>query len=100
MEALRLVLKHDNFKMLLAGIFRPIHYTFEKISTFYESSDGNVQLFIMDDFNLPDLKWPLLDVDVYKSNNLHKRFIDMYVNSNLYRLATKVTKQRNNEQSL
>ncbi|XP_063542119.1 uncharacterized protein LOC134750819 [Cydia strobilella] len=57
-------------------------------------------LIIMGDFNLPDLKWPLDDVDTDKYNTLHANFLDMFVNSNLNQLVTEITRKRNSEESL
>ncbi|CAH2106018.1 unnamed protein product [Euphydryas editha] len=54
----------------------------------------------MGDFNLPDLKWPLQNVDADRYNTLHGYFVDMYVNSNLDQLVTCTTRKRNNEESL
>ncbi|XP_063359929.1 uncharacterized protein LOC134649145 [Cydia amplana] len=57
-------------------------------------------LIILGDFNLPDLKWPLDDLDTDKYNTLHANFLDMFVNSNLNQLVTEVTRKRNSEESL
>lgn len=62
--------------MLPTGIYQLTHYTLEKtdrllLETIKGASDGNVSLLIVGDFNLTDLKWSLLDVDIDKYNTLH-----------------------------
>ncbi|KAI5637575.1 endonuclease-reverse transcriptase domain-containing protein [Phthorimaea operculella] len=102
-EALWINLTCANITLLVAGVYRPTHYTYEEsdkilFDSIKTASESNNTLFIVGDFNLPDIQWPLRKLDGY--NTLHSKFVELLTDTNLYQLVTQVTRIRNQQESL
>lgn len=100
-EALWLNIQYGKLKLLLGGVYRPTHYTYQDtdriLFDIIEESLQESNVIIMGDFNLPNIQWPLTKLDGY--DTLHQSLIDMYTRTNCCQLITDITRKRKDQES-